>query len=215
MGDVSVEFKEIFKMGYLWLKIPKDVSRAISDEVDSMIAKNFKGAIPYNNSLAGAINHEYILTKSAAKIEELVAPVSATYWRHWGIDKENRRHFIRKLDDGNLDIWANFQKKYEHNPLHTHGGILSFVIWHRVPYDIEHERRLPHLSKGNTNAAGIFQFNYPNHLDKGGVGQYQIVIDKQRENEMIVFPAWLQHSVHPFYTSDDYRISISGNIEHD
>jgi hypothetical protein len=29
---------------------------------------------------------------------------------------------------------------------------------------------------------------------------------------MMLFPSKLKHGVNPFYTSDDYRISISGNI---
>jgi len=30
-----------------------------------------------------------------------------------------------------------------------------------------------------------------------------------------MFPSLLAHCVYPFYTSDDYRISISGNIKFD
>ena len=33
-----------------------------------------------------------------------------------------------------------------------------------------------------------------------------------QERVMLVFPAALQHAVYPFYTSDDYRISVSGNV---
>ena len=37
-------------------------------------------------------------------------------------------------------------------------------------------------------------------------------IDKAWEGTMILFPSSLNHNVYPFYTSDDYRISISGNL---
>ena len=45
------------------------------------------------------------------------------------------------------------------------------------------------------------------------VESYPIVVDRSYEGVMLIFPAWLQHMVTPFYTSDDYRISISGNIK--
>ena len=38
------------------------------------------------------------------------------------------------------------------------------------------------------------------------------MIDKSWEGVMILFPADTAHQVYPFYTSDDYRISISGNL---
>ena len=30
-----------------------------------------------------------------------------------------------------------------------------------------------------------------------------------------MFPSYVQHEVFPFYTSDDYRITISGNVSFD
>jgi hypothetical protein len=47
---------------------------------------------------------------------------------------------------------------------------------------------------------------------RGAVGQHIIEADRSYENKMIIFPSSLQHCVYPFFTSDDYRISLSGNI---
>ena len=41
---------------------------------------------------------------------------------------------------------------------------------------------------------------------------HRIPIDSTWEGHIIMFPANLQHCVYPFYTSDDTRISFSGNI---
>jgi hypothetical protein len=38
-------------------------------------------------------------------------------------------------------------------------------------------------------------------------------VDKTWENVIVLFPAGLTHSVSPFYSSDDYRISVAGNIK--
>jgi hypothetical protein len=46
----------------------------------------------------------------------------------------------------------------------------------------------------------------------GRIVQNRIEVDKSWEGTMIMFPSSLHHMVHPFYTSDEYRISISGNL---
>ena len=103
--------------------------------------------------------------------------------------------------------WINFQKKYEFNPLHYHSGILSFVIWINVPYlrEDENENNLASIQ-----TKGSFHFVFSNIL--GQAGMYEIPISKEYENVMILFPSKLAHEVYPFYTSNDYRISLSGNI---
>ena len=39
------------------------------------------------------------------------------------------------------------------------------------------------------------------------------IIKKTYEKKLIVFPARMNHGVMPFYSSDGYRISVSGNLE--
>ena len=48
----------------------------------------------------------------------------------------------------------------------------------------------------------------------GEISELNVPVDKSFENRMIMFPAKLQHLVYPFYTSDDYRITCSGNISY-
>ena len=42
-------------------------------------------------------------------------------------------------------FWANYQYKHEFNPVHDHGGAFSFVIWMKIPYDCEDQKKLKHL----------------------------------------------------------------------
>lgn len=108
------------------------------------------------------------------------------------------------------EMWINFQKKYEFNPLHAHNGLFSFVLWINVPYKIQDEFELDICKYSNSESAGIFQFAHSSL--NGSIKTTSIYADKSYEGTMILFPSWLQHKVHPFYTSDDYRISISGNV---
>jgi len=211
---VDLQFTSLFSLGYISGVIPKKLTEEIEEEVVRMIKTNFIESDIYNNNLAGAIQHEYIIKNSASSIEEFMKIVVPAYWRQWGLnDTANAEHYI-PIVNGRKDVWVNFQKKFEYNPVHVHGHSLSFVIWHKIPYDIEEERKVPCLKRSNTNSAGVFAFNYPNFLVKGGVSQTYLVIDKSCEGGFILFPSMLQHMVYPFYTSDDYRISLSGNLEY-
>ena len=101
------------------------------------------------------------------------------------------------------DPWFNIQEKHEFIPSHVHDGIASYVIWINIPYDIRQE-----LATGEH--ASTFAFTYFNII--GGASNKTLPVDKSYEGKIIMFPAGLLHQVYPFYTSDDCRISISGNV---
>lgn len=104
-------------------------------------------------------------------------------------------------------FWVNFQRKYEYNPLHDHSGMFSFVIWMKIPYKWEDEKECDWVKGSNS---------------QGTVGNFMLLGNDLRmetfkmnpdcESHMLLFPSHTLHCVYPFYTSDDERISISGNI---
>jgi hypothetical protein len=108
-------------------------------------------------------------------------------------------------------FWVNFQKKYEFNPVHNHDGLYSFVIWINVPYNVEDENKSSPGIYSNYNTAGMFSMLYSDSI--GGIKCHDIVIDKSKENNIIIFPSKFYHCVYPFFSSDDYRISVSGNFK--
>ena len=64
----------------------------------------------------------------------------------------------------------------------------------------------------NLIATLFFQYQVPLFIDRSGITQTYLQVDKSYEGKIIIFPANLTHGVLPFYTSDDYRITISGNV---
>ena len=109
------------------------------------------------------------------------------------------------------DLWVNFQKKNEFNPFHDHKGALSFVLWMKIPYRYEDECKTANVrSLGGSPCSGAFSFYYTSVL--GTVNHYDYLLDPAWEGTLLVFPSKLPHQVYPFYTSDEERISISGNI---
>ena len=57
---------------------------------------------------------------------------------------------------------------------------------------------------------GSFEISYTDIL--GQLIRYSMLLDKKDEGTMLMFPSNTQHCVYPFYTSDEERISISGNL---
>ena len=107
-------------------------------------------------------------------------------------------------------FWVNYQKKHEFNPIHTHFGIYSFVIWMRIPTRHDEQNELP-MSKGtNYQVASDFMFTYTNMF--GEIDGYTYEMNPELEGTLLFFPAKLNHQVYPFYNCDDTRITISGNI---
>ena len=99
--------------------------------------------------------------------------------------------------------------------MHSHAGVLSFVLWCTIPYDIEKERTLPHVKNSRASAGSggpRFEFLYPDQYVRGGIGIHKLFVDKTYEGKMIIFNAQQNHQVTPFYTSNEYRISVAGNV---
>ena len=210
----NITFTPVTMLGYLSCTVPYTVTACLDKEIQEMLDSNFENATSYKNELAGAIENEYMIEKSVPVIEEFIDEVVPNYWKaHKNSELASTRHHIRFNENKTRDIWVNFSKKGDYNPLHTHGGLLSFVLWHKIPYQMEREKNQPNVRDGSLNYAASFSFNYPDFFSKGGVGQHTIEADEKYENTMIIFPSVLQHCVHPFQTTDDYRISVSGNVD--
>ena len=103
--------------------------------------------------------------------------------------------------------WVNYQQQTEFNPVHSHTGVYSFVIWLKIPTDYKEQNK---DNTSNTKLRSSFQFTYSDLLGK--MRQHSYKLDKSWEGTMLFFPSQLHHQVYPFFNCDEDRISISGNI---
>jgi len=184
----------------------------IHDEIEK-IKRDFTQAVSQNKHLAGNIEHEYNLFDCRDHVENLTSNLAYKYNSY--CDLANRYLSENSLQNKNYKftlggVWVNFQKKYEFNPMHNHSGVLSFVLWIDVPYDIQEEIARPSSVNSNSLCPGHFSFTYINSLGK--ITVQNIPADRTFNGTMVMFPSGLNHCVYPFYTSDEYRISVSGNI---
>ena len=185
-----------------------DISLAILKKEILEIQEDFTNGVPHNKELAGHIRKEYLLFKSCSSMEPLLVDLATRYHEKYQYKDPNisSGQYSFKLDS----MWVNFQQKHEFNPLHRHGGFYSFVIWIEVPYFLNFEKEVSPGKQSIDNRSGMFEFAFTDI-----VGQLRgecIPVDKTYEGDIILFPAALHHMVHPFYSSDKYRISVSGNI---
>ena len=115
---------------------------------------------------------------------------------------ENKNTFVT----GKLTLtrlWINFQKINDFNPIHSHSGDLSFVIYLKVPESIFSVN-----TNGNYKKAGLIEFTYGEPVSYFDRENFTV---QPYEGLMLIFPAKLQHSVPPFWV-DEERISVSGNL---
>jgi hypothetical protein len=182
----------------LWIENYSEWNVIISTWIDSDLPFDF----PHNWKI---IKSEY--PERYGNFQNLDYQVTSTLN---GLQEVKTKYVVNLNRNNQPDMWVNFQQKGEYNPLHSHSGTLSFVIWVKIPYDLENEKNLPNIIRSNTASGPAFTFVHSGFSEQ--VSVYNIPIDKSYEGKMIIFPSWLQHMVSPFYTSNDFRISVSGNL---
>ena len=187
--------------------IPAEIYQALNQEIVD-IHTNDKDIIRMNLTLAGQITKEYQITKSLPLLNPFLEEMGRAYQQRWDYyPKENPNNNKLKVES----VWVNMQKKLEVNPLHNHDGTLSFVAWLHVPFKLEDERNMPNCKNSRTvELASTFQFVYTTVV--GNIVNCPMCVESGWEGRILMFPAKLLHVVYPFQTSDDYRISIAGNL---
>jgi len=182
-------------------KLPTDIYNSVMSEVKEIERDGSPNT--YNHELAGIIEKEYLLKKSKFFLDPFLLEMSKEYLKNFGMG------IVENYIVG--DVWVNLQKKNEYNPMHCHDGILSFVIWMKIPYKMSDEFQMDSVKNSNpTIMPSCFEFVYTNIL--GEIGGFQIPVEEGWEGRIVMFPSRLKHQVYPFQTSDGYRISISGNL---
>ena len=193
LGWIQTELDDI-EIDYLWKCI-----------------ENKKGSWKFN--LAGNITGSYALVdKSDWFFNNTLKPAIKLYaenFKNMGFNVPiTERHLYRLTE-----IWVNYQKQNEFNPLHDHSGVYSFVIWMKIPTSFDDQKKNPLANQINDNSISNFKFQYLNIL--GQSMNYNYEMSPEWEGTMLFFPSQLLHIVYPFYNCDDERISISGNIKID
>jgi len=202
-------------LGYIDEKMPDDVFKIVLDEID--IAAGQK--VPHNTKLVGNIEEQYLMgfknQVNMYKLETYLRGLAGIYEKKFNY-MSCMGNQTMSLDQGmSFDLrlrncWVNFMKKYEFNPIHNHSGLYSFVIFVKIPFELDKEFASPRTQNEKQRFPGCFSFYCGNGL--GEFVPHVIEADSTWEQVIMLFPSITQHCVYPFYTSDDYRITVSGNL---
>lgn len=111
--------------------------------------------------------------------------------------------------------WVVSQYEDDYNPVHTHTGLLSGIIYLKIPESIKagSAREKDYLE--DKNQSGIYYDGKLNFIFNN------IMINRQdycsnwvvtpQEKNMYIFPSWLMHAVYP-YKGDGERRCVSFNL---
>jgi len=93
-------------------KVSDNVLKQLKDEA-KFILKNQSQFQKFNKKLAGNLEKQYSTDKSKEILEKDLITLANEYHKY---STENQQYLNWRIKD----LWINFQKKYEHNPLHNH-----------------------------------------------------------------------------------------------
>ena len=186
-----------------------------TDYLWKIIEEGKKKNLSFKGELAGHVSNSFEITDTNdwffknVLYELITAFYNSNGDKHPKNESDFRNNYIIRLEK----FWANYQYKHEFNPPHNHSGLYAFVIWMKIPYTSEEQKKLKFLDgvKDISKKAGEFEFLYTNLLgDIASTVPYPM--NPELEGTIVLFPAQFMHCVYPFYNCDEPRISLSGNL---
>lgn len=181
--------------------VTDEVVRSLLDE-----SKNLSEKDDFNHNLAGNLKYGRSYTYGDSyrmQMEPILKEKVNTYFDMLRMQYKGEMDVEQYKNIRLESLWINFNKKHDFNPPHDHKGIVSFVIYCKVPREI-----LEDQADTNTPVAGSIVFEYGDKICSFMHNYFKV---NPFENLMMIFPAGLRHYVPPFW-SDHERISVSGNF---
>jgi hypothetical protein len=202
-------WQHLNNLGIIMDKLPNDLFQNLKNECELAKQARYNSTIQKKEMISGlsgnGIPAHYYIEDCKQELDQYVMQKFYEYENEFKYLSQFK--FIdRDMGLNNTESWVNVQEKYEYIPAHNHDGIIAYVIWVQIPYDIKNE-----LKSGQTSSC--FEFQYSSIL--GAPMNKIIEVSKEHEGYIMMFPSGLIHQVYPFYTSDDVRMSVSGMVSFD
>ena len=202
------------KMFPLFMKIDLPVN--VMDKLWEYISRAKENPKSYKSKLAGNISSSLTLDDTDNwffdnTCKRAIKEHKKTFSENLGFHSQSI--FKNNVPYTMVNLWVNFQKQHEFNPMHNHSGVYSFVVFMKIPTDWREQHEIPFVKDSNAPKASNFEFVYTDVM--GNVTGYSYHLDSSFEGIMLFFPAEMMHQVYPFYNCEEERITISGNIVYD
>ena len=172
----------------------------------------------YNDKLAGEIESEWEIEDHETLSDILcVSELSNEYFEvfhtqcNFDVDSgeidQPLAIFAMNLQKSVLvSAWFNDQKDNEYNPIHNHTGVLSGVLYLKIP------EYLPSRKTKDTDGAISFMGN---ESKTDGIMTNSTLTISPKKGDLFLFSSSLKHQVYPFRTADGngIRRSMSFNTK--
>ncbi len=135
----------------------------------------------------------------------ILRPVADAYFKRYGlpkIPKTTKNHGICFNR-----FWCRASTRHDYQSLHDHKGIFTFVIWMKIPVNSKLERA---DQGGFRPEAGEVCLTYIDTL--GTIQKMNFSLCPKCNGQMILFPSEMNHVVWPHHSTDEWRISVAGDI---
>ena len=103
------------------------------------------------------------------------------------------------------EIWVTDSEENDYNPPHSHFGLMSGVFYLKVP---------PQVSELNEEGSFNIHHAEDGYVDVNPLQSIRpkgVVMELPETGKFIIFPAWLKHSVNPFF-GPGIRRAVSFNL---
>lgn len=183
---------------------------AILNRVGDRVAGDAAEAarLDWSHHLAGNVHREFLVAFAGederARVLGEIRCKALAYYEHLRAERTVPLPQAIGTEDVRFEgMWMVSQLRGDFNPAHKHGGDFSGVVYLRVPDGLEAEW----AAEGEDATAGHIEF-----ID-GRASRFSRVGHRVRPRvgTLMIFPAWLLHTVYPFRCEGERR-SLSFNI---
>jgi uncharacterized protein (TIGR02466 family) len=204
-----VDFVKPFGPSIMIDSVSEELVARLNRIGDRVLAEPAESArLDWSRHLAGNVHREFLVAfadepERARALQEIQTKALA-YYEH--LRSERCVPLPEPIGPDGLrfeGMWMVSQLRGDFNPAHKHGGDFSGVVYLRVPDGLEAEWE----AEGEGATAGHIEF-----ID-GRASRFSRVGHRVRPRVgmLMLFPAWLLHTVYPFRSAGERR-SLSFNI---
>ena len=189
---------KLFNSGITKAQIFSDIFHETKRDIEVLI----------NNNTNGVIENQYTYMLPS-KILNFITAVTNDY--------VNRFEFASDFGNSQIEFKVsqvskiNVQKKYEFRSSDYNGDhSIEWILFMQIPYNSNDEHRMSKVIETGTDFTSKLEFVYNTY--NFGTKSHCIELDKNIEGTLLMYPAYLKNTMYPFYTSDDYRVFLTGKI---
>ena len=205
MADHNIEVAFYQRYNYAaTANIPPNSVTQLNEIIDGLY-ENHDGEIWYETTFRRVKGKQLLLPNKLLpkEISDFIVSVGRGYLSNSGLQ-------LSLIDPAKINleiqhIWVTDSEENDYNPTHSHFGLMSGVIYLKIP---------PQVSEVNEGGSLNFHHAEDGYLDLNPLESirpkgHDTVIPKV--GKFLIFPAWVKHSVSPFF-GPGIRRAVSFNL---